>query len=102
MIKFVLKPFNAYSGHIKGDFIVRENKERVINNLEFAYTDFLYRYPENPYGVRFTQEEIEMYFENSIKIVKNFVEKEAIKDWIFDDRNILFEDYEELTRSVWI
>ena len=43
-----------------------------------------------------------MYFENCVKIVKSFVEKQKIQDWVFDQYHILFEDYEELTRNLWV
>jgi hypothetical protein len=33
--------------------------------------------------------------------VRSFVEKKEIKSWIFEDYHIL-EDYEELTRKIWM
>lgn len=60
------------------------------------------RYPSNPCYIRFTQEEIDTYLDNSAKIVRNFVEREKIQDWVFDEYQMLHGDYEELTRRVWI
>ena len=37
-----------------------------------------------------------------MKIVENFVEKQEIKDWIFEDYHILEGDYDELTRMIWM
>ena len=33
------------------------------------------RYPNNPVNVRFTQEEIDNYFPNTVNIVKNYVDR---------------------------
>jgi hypothetical protein len=59
------------------------------------------RYPSRPYNIRFTQEEIDSYFDNTVSIVKNFVEKKEIKSWIFEQYQILV-DYDELTRKIWM
>ena len=37
-----------------------------------------------------------------MKIVQNFVEREQIQSWIFEDKQLLHGDYEELTRIAWI
>lgn len=42
------------------------------------------RYPNTPFNVRFTQEELQLYFENSVKIIKSFIEKNKMQDWIFE------------------
>ena len=47
------------------------------------------RYPTRPYNIRFTQEELDSYFENTVMIVKNFVSKNEIASWIFDHYHIL-------------
>ncbi len=39
------------------------------------------RYPKKPLKVRFSEEEIENYLENSITIVKNYLVKNKIASW---------------------
>ena len=46
------------------------------------------RYPKNPRKVRFTQEEIDNYFPNTVNIVKNFVDKQEIVGWIFEKHDL--------------
>ena len=102
----VLKPFGQQYPSIspynnKNARIVEENKQKILNRFRTQCNQYLARYPHNPHNVRFTQEEIDAYFDNSMKIVTNFVEKMEIEGWVFDSRNILYEDYEELTRQMW-
>lgn len=52
------------------------------------------RYPARPYNIRFTQEEIDSYFDNTVRIVKSFVEKKEIKSWVFDELHVLDGDWD--------
>ena len=55
-----------------------------MHNYNDAYYKHKARYPRNPSRVRFTQEEIDNYFDNTVTIVKNFVVKHEIEKFIFD------------------
>lgn len=68
----VLKPFAAYYNS-RDD--VRNNCNQLLSNYSNQYRGYMNRYPNNPQNVRFTQEEIDNYFPNTVNIVKNFVEK---------------------------
>lgn len=118
MIRFVLKPFgydrlnmnygsnyyNEYGVYVTNERknVVETNKNELMKNFNQQVDIYRNRYPRYPRNVRFSQEEIDNYFENTVRIVKNFVEKQKIRDWIFEDYHLLLDDYEELTRSVWI
>jgi hypothetical protein len=45
------------------------NTDKLRNEYYKQYQIYIARYPRNPYNVRFTQEEIDNYFENTVKIV---------------------------------
>lgn len=77
----ILKPFNSYSNGI--DYL-NKNYNELFNNYNTQYYQYMARYPSNPYRVRFTQQEIDTYFENTVMIVKSFVEKQEIQKWIFE------------------
>lgn len=80
-----MEPFGYSSPNINYDRdMINRNKGYLMQNFNNASNNYLARYPNHPYNVRFTQEEIDQYFENSVKIVKNFVERHQIQDWIFD------------------
>jgi len=84
-MSYVLEPFGYSSPSLRYDRdIIVSNKNRLLKTFNNKSYNFLARYPNYPSNVRFTEEEIDQYFENSIKIVKNFVEREKIQDWIFD------------------
>lgn len=84
-MRYILKPFgHSYPSLSYGHDIVVVNKNALMENFNRSTSHYLARYPNNPYNVRFTQEQIDQYFENSVKIVKNFIERENIGDWIFD------------------
>lgn len=84
-MRYILKPFgHSYPSLSYGHDIVVVNKNALMENFNRSTNHYLARYPNNPYNVRFTQEQIDQYFENSVKIVKNFIERENIGDWIFD------------------
>lgn len=74
----------------------------MSNNFNKQTQQYRARYPKRPRNIRFTQEEIDSNFENSVKIVKSFAEKMEIKGWIFDEYQVLYEDYDELTRKIWM
>jgi RNA binding exosome subunit len=56
----------------------------LIKNYEKQYNWFRARYPKNPNKIRFTQDEINRYFGNTLNIVKAFVEEKQIQNWIFE------------------
>lgn len=72
-----------------------------MQNYRRQHHNYMARYPNNPTRVRFTQEEIDSLFDNTVNIVRNFVTKYEIEKWIFE-KYVLYEDmYDELTRSLW-
>lgn len=71
-MRLVLKPFNANNS---GLGYIQQNTNLLQQHYNDAYYSYMARYPNNPYRVRFTQEEIDSYFENTVSIVKNFVVK---------------------------
>lgn len=99
IFKFILKPFGVHNYSNQQDRnLVTKNKNELLQNFTRQCEIYLARYPSYPHQVRFTQGEIDIYFENSLRITKNFVEREKIQNWIFEEKQMLFEDYEELTR----
>lgn len=88
IMKLVLKPFNANS---IGLIYINENTAKLNQNYNVQYNNYMARYPGNPNRVRFTQEQIDAYFENTVNIVKNFVTKNEIEKWIFE-KYVLYED----------
>jgi len=66
----ILTPFNSY---YNGSNIIYENTNELAQNYRTQYYQYMARYPNNPYRVRFTQEEIDNYFENTVQIVRQFV-----------------------------
>ena len=44
-----------------------------MNTFNYQVSYYMARYPNYPRSIRFTEEEIDQYFDNCIKIVKNFV-----------------------------
>lgn len=100
MFTAVLKPFNSYSQ--QGLYYISNNSNNLLQNYRRQYYNYIARYPSFPSRVRFTQEEIDNYFDNTVNIVRNFVTKYEIEKWIFE-RYVLYEDmYDELTRSLWM
>ena len=98
-MRTVLKPFNAYNQSLNH---IAQNSSNLLNNHSRQYRNYMARYPSFPTRVRFTQEEIDSYFDNTVNIVRNFVTKNEIEKWIFE-RYVLYEDmYDELTRSLWM
>lgn len=98
-MRTVLKPFNTYNQNIN---YIYQNSSNLLQNFRVQYHNYLARYPSFPTRVRFTQEEIDSYFDNTVNIVRNFVTKHEIEKWIFE-RYVLYEDmYDELTRSLWM
>ena len=47
------------------------------------------RYPNKPRNTRFTQEEIEHYFQNTVSITNNFVKKTGVEGWIYENFQII-------------
>jgi hypothetical protein len=74
-MRIVLKPFNANNS---GLGYITQNTYSLNQNYNTQYYNYMARYPSNPYRVRFTQEEIDSYFDNTVSIVKNFVVKNEI------------------------
>ena len=74
--------------------IVSRNCQKLQDAFTKQLSQHQNRYPRYPTKVRFTQEECDYYFKNSVKIVQNFVEKEQIKDWVFDQYHLIYEDYD--------
>lgn len=81
IMRLVLKPFNAYNSGLS---FITQNTSTLSQSYNQQYYNYMARYPSNPYRVRFTQEEIDSYFDNTVMIVKNFVVKHEIEKWIFD------------------
>lgn len=72
----MIKVFSPFSVNFyDGSNIVQENMNKILANYQKQYYHFHSRYPNNPYNIRFTQEEIDNYFENTVSIVRSFVEK---------------------------
>lgn len=81
IINRILSPFNTnYSTQNE----VLNNKNVLSNNYNKQYLHYMKRYPMNPKKVRFTQEEIDGYFPNTVTIVQNYIDKNEIQGWIFD------------------
>jgi len=95
----VLRPFNV---SYNGDNAVIANTNDINNNYQKQYIQFCNRYPAKPYKVRFTQGEIDNYFDNTINIVRRFVDKHEISGWIFEKYQLYEGMYDELTRAVWM
>lgn len=75
-MNYVLDPFGHRTPSLRYERdIILQNKNKLLETFNVAAHTFLCRYPTNPTNVRFTEEEIDQYFDNSIKIVKNFVER---------------------------
>jgi hypothetical protein len=81
--------------------VIAQSVNDLRNNYSIQYQNYMNRYPTRPYNIRFTQEELDSYFDNTVMIVKNFVSKNEVASWVFDEYHIL-EDYEELTRKIWM
>ncbi len=75
-MSYVLAPFGYSSPSLnyQRNWITR-NITELRTNFNSLANYYMARYPNNPRNIRFTVEEIDLYFENSVKIVKNFVEK---------------------------
>jgi hypothetical protein len=72
----MVKVFSPFSVNFyDGSNIVQENMNSMLANYQRQYYIFCSRYPNKPYKIRFTQEEIDNYFENTVSIVRSFVEK---------------------------
>ena len=74
-MRLVLKPFNAYNNALA---YINQNTNTLSENYNHQYSNYMARYPFNPQRVRFTQEEIDNYFDNTVSIVKNFVVRHEI------------------------
>lgn len=74
IFKFILKPFGVHN-YTNDQNLVSKNKNELQQNFTKQCEIYLARYPSYPNQVRFTQEEIDIYFENSLRITKNFVER---------------------------
>ena len=72
--------------------VITQSVNDLQSNYYVQYQNYMNRYPTRPYNIRFTQEELDSYFENTVMITKNFVSKMEISSWIFEDYHIL-EDY---------
>jgi hypothetical protein len=70
IMRLVLRPFNASNNGLN---YISENTHKLNQNYSVQYNNYMARYPGNPNRVRFTQEEIDAYFDNTVNIVKNFV-----------------------------
>ena len=81
---------------------VQKNKTDLMQNYQKQYQQYMKRFPNNPVNVRFTQEEIDNYFPNTVNIVKGYLDRSEIIPWIFDSFELYEEMYEELTRCFWM
>lgn len=79
VIQFVVSAFtnNFYSSYNYNN-LVQTNYNLLSSRYHNQYSNYMARYPQTPNRVRFTQEEIDSYFDNSLAIVKSYVEKHHI------------------------
>ena len=82
VINLVLRPFGVhYNLHNE----VQQNKNELFQNYQKQFQHYMKRFPNNPQNVRFTQEEIDNYFPNTVNIVKSYLDRSEIGPWIFDN-----------------
>ena len=58
--------------------LIKKPVDDLLQKYNELYVQYMNRYPTRPNNIRFTQEELDSYFENTVSIVKNFVSK----NWI--------------------
>lgn len=82
VINWVLRPFGVhYNLHNE----VQQNKNELFQNYQKQFQHYMKRFPNNPQNVRFTQEEIDNYFPNTVNIIKSYLDRSEIGPWIFDN-----------------
>jgi hypothetical protein len=96
----ILQPFGTSYSCQSNE--VQRNSQKLNENFMTQYNQYMVRYPDRPRNIRFTQQEIDNYFPNTVSIVKNYVETNQIEAWIFDKHELYEGMYDELTRCIWM
>ena len=74
VMREVLMPYTANPG-LPNDNIISKNEALLHKSFQNQFSQYVKRFPKHPKNIRFTKEELDKFFPNTIKIVENFLQK---------------------------